>query len=71
MAGLVTMKKDNSNDFSGTFYSSQFTADVKDVPDTPHIIEMTINNALYGTLHASAYAPSNMQNSTITGILSQ
>lgn len=68
---LVTMKNSNSTLFSGTFYSSKFTADVKDVPDTPHIIEMTIDNALYGTLHASAYAPSNIQNSTITGILSQ
>jgi hypothetical protein len=68
---LVTMKNSDSILFSGTFYSSKFTANVKDVPDTPHIIEMTIDNALYGTLHASAYAPSNMQNSTITGILSQ
>jgi hypothetical protein len=68
---LVTMKNSNSTLFSGTFYSSTFTAVVKDVPDTPHIIEMTIDNSLYGTLHASAYAPSNMQNSTITGILSQ
>ncbi|SHO43444.1 conserved hypothetical protein [Nitrosotalea sinensis] len=68
---LVTMKNSDSVIFSGTFYSSQFTADVKDVPDTPHIIEMTIDNTVYGTLHASAYAPSNMQNSTITGILSQ
>lgn len=68
---LVTMKNSDSTLFSGTFYSSKFTADVKDVPDTPHIIEMTIDNTLYGTLHASAYAPSNMQNSTITGILSQ
>jgi hypothetical protein len=65
------MKNSDSVIFSGTFYSSQFTADVKDVPDTPHIIEMTIDNTVYGTLHASAYAPSNMQNSTITGILSQ
>ncbi|MDE1842135.1 MAG: hypothetical protein KGH95_00635 [Thaumarchaeota archaeon] len=68
---LVTMKNSDSAIFSGTFYSSQFTADVKDMPDTPHIIEMTIDNTVYGTLHASAYAPSNMQNSTITGILSQ
>lgn len=68
---IVTMKNSDSILFSGTFYSPKFTANVKDVPDTPHIIEMTINNAVYGTLHASAYAPSNMQNSTITGILSQ
>ncbi len=67
----VTMKNSDTVLFTGTFYSSKFTAEVKDVPNTPHIIEMTINNAVYGVLHASAYAPSNAQNSTITGVLSQ
>ena len=68
---IVTMKNSDTVLFTGTFYSSKFTSEVKDVPNTPHIIEMTIDNAVYGILHASAYAPSNMQNSTITGILSQ
>lgn len=67
----VTMRNSDTVLFTGTFYSSKFTAEVKDVPNTPHIIEMTIDNAIYGILHASAYAPSNAQNSTITGILSQ
>ncbi|MGI0006576.1 MAG: hypothetical protein ACREAR_01105, partial [Nitrosotalea sp.] len=67
----VTMKNSDTVLFSGTFYSSKFSTQVNDVPNTPHIIEMTIDNAIYGTLHASAYAPSDMQNSTITGILSQ
>ncbi|MDH2908383.1 MAG: hypothetical protein PXX83_09855 [Candidatus Nitrosotalea sp.] len=67
----VTMRNSDTVLFTGTFYSSKFSTEVKDVPNTPHIIEMTIDNAIYGTLHASAYAPSNMQNSTITGILSQ
>jgi len=66
----VTMRNSDTVLFTGTFYSSKFTAEIKDVPNTPHIIEMTIDNAIYGTLHASAYAPSNAQNSTITGILS-
>jgi len=66
----VTMKNDDTILFSGTFYSSKFSTQVNDVPNTPHIIEMTIDNAIYGTLHASAYAPSNMQNSTIIGVLS-
>ena len=66
----VTMRNSDTVLFTGTFYSSKFTAEVKDIPNTPHIIEMTIDNAIYGTLHASAYAPSNAQNSTITGILS-
>lgn len=67
----VTVKNSDTVLFTGTFYSSKFTAEVKDVPNTPHIIEMTIDNSVYGILHASAYAPSNAQNSTITGVLSQ
>ncbi|MHB8545443.1 MAG: hypothetical protein ACYDAJ_01590 [Nitrosotalea sp.] len=67
----VTMRNSDTVLFTGTFYSSKFSTEVKDVPNTPHIIEMTIDNAVYGILHASVYAPSNMQNSTITGILSQ
>ncbi|WP_101477836.1 hypothetical protein [Candidatus Nitrosotalea bavarica] len=68
---IVTMRNNSTILFTGTFYSSKFTTEVKDVPNTPHLIEMTIDNAIYGTLHASAYAPSNAQNSTMTGILSQ
>lgn len=64
----VTMKNNEKILFSGTFYASQFHTEVNDVPNTPHIIEMTIQNAIYGTLHASAYAPPNIQNSTISGI---
>ncbi len=64
----VTMKNSEKILFSGTFYASQFHTEVNDIPDTPHIIEMTIQNAIYGTLHASIYAPPNIQNSTISGI---
>jgi hypothetical protein len=64
----VTMKNSDKVLFSGTFYASQFHTEVNDVPNTAHIIEMTIQNAVYGTLHASIYAPPNIQNSTISGI---
>ena len=64
----VTMKNSEKVLFSGTFYASQFHTEVNDIPNTPHIIEMTIQNAIYGTLHASIYAPPNIQNSTISGI---
>lgn len=64
----VTMKNSQKVLFSGTFYASQFHTEVNDVPNTPHIIEMTIQNAIYGTLHASVYAPPNIQNSTISGV---
>ncbi|MDE1767463.1 MAG: hypothetical protein KGI27_14500, partial [Thaumarchaeota archaeon] len=64
----ITVKNDEKVLFSGTLYSSQFHTEVNDIPDTPHIIEMTIQNSVYGTLHASVYAPPNIQNSTISGI---
>ena len=63
----VTMKNSEKILFSGTFHASQFHTEVNDVQNT-HIIEMTIQNTIYGTLHASVYAPSNIQNSTISGI---
>ena len=65
---IVTMKNNDKILFSGTFYSSKFSTNVNDIPNTPHIIEMTVDNSVYGTLHASVYAPSNIQNSTISGI---
>lgn len=64
----VTMKNSDKTLFSGTFYTSQFHAEVNDVPNTPHIIEMTVQNGIYGTLHGSVYAPPTVQNSTISGI---
>jgi hypothetical protein len=64
----VTLRNSDQQIFSGTFTSSQFQTEVKDVPDTPHMIDMTVQNSEYGTLQGSVYAPSNIQNSTITGI---
>lgn len=64
----VTMKNSQKVLFSGTFYASQFHTQVNDLPNAPHMIEMTIENAIYGTLHASIYVPSSLQNSTISGI---
>jgi hypothetical protein len=64
----VTLKNSNGQIFTGTFTSSQFQTEIADVPNTPHIIEMTVVNSDYGTLHGSVYAPSNIQNSVINGI---
>lgn len=66
----VTLKNNVGQVFTGTFTSSQFETEVTDVPDTPHIIEMTVVNSDYGTLHGSVYASSDNQNSVINGILS-
>ncbi|MGB9124764.1 MAG: hypothetical protein WCC55_04360 [Nitrosotalea sp.] len=44
---IVTIRNSDTVLFTGTFYSSKFTTEVKDVPNTPNIIEMTIDNAIY------------------------
>ncbi len=64
----VIMKNNEKTLFTGNFYASQFHTEVNDIPNTPHIIEMIIQNAIYGTLHASVYVPPDIQNSTIAGI---
>lgn len=68
---IVTLRNSDKEIFSGKFTSSQFQTQVKDVPNTPHIIEMTVESSQYGTLHASVYAPANDQNSNISGIFTQ
>jgi len=68
---IVTLRNSDKEIFSGKFTSSQFQTQVKDVPSTPHIIEMTVESSQYGTLHASVYAPANDQNSNISGIFTK
>ena len=65
----VTLRNSDGQIFTGTFTTSQFQTEIQDVPNTPHIIDMTVDNSNYGTLHGSVYAPSNIQDSTINGIL--
>ncbi len=67
----VTLRNSVKEIFSGQFTSSKFEALVNDVPNTPHMIEMTIEHAVYGTLHASVYAPADSQDSTISGIFTK
>lgn len=64
----VSLKNSDGQIFTGTFTSSQFTTEVTDIPNTPHIIVMTVVNSDYGTLHGSVYVPSDVQNSVINGI---
>jgi len=65
----VTLRNTDGQIFTGTFSTSQFQTEIKDVPNTPHIIDMSVANSYYGSLHGSVYVPSNIQNSTINGIL--
>ena len=65
---VVTLRNSDKEIFSGQFTSSKFETLVNDVPNTPHMIEMTIEHAVYGTLHASVYAPADAQDSSISGV---
>ena len=64
---VVTLRNSEKEIFSGQFTSSKFEALVNDVPNTPHMIEMTVEHSVYGTLHSSVYAPADSQDSTISG----
>lgn len=68
---VVTLKNSEKEIFSGKFTSSKFHATVEDFPNTPHIIEMTVEHSVYGTLHGSAFVPSSNQDSTISGIFTK
>jgi hypothetical protein len=68
---VVSLKNSDKEIFSGTFASSMFQATIEDVPNTPHIIEMTVQHSVYGTLHGSTYVPAGNSNSTISGIFTK
>ena len=68
---VVTLRNSDKEIFSGQFTSSKFETIISDVPNTPHMIEMTVEHAVYGTLHASVYAPADSQDSTISGIFTE
>lgn len=68
---VVTLRNSDKEIFSGQFTSSKFETLVNDVPNNPHMIEMTVEHSVYGTLHASVYAPADSQDSTIAGIFTE
>jgi hypothetical protein len=68
---VITLKNSEKEIFLGKFTSSQFQTKIKDVPNTPHMIKMTVDSSAYGTLHASVYSPANNQNSAISGIFTK
>lgn len=68
---VVTLRNSDKEIFSGQFTSSKFETIISDVPNTPHMIEMTVEHAVYRTLHASVYAPADSQDSTISGIFTE
>jgi hypothetical protein len=67
----VTLSNTEKQLFSGEFFASKFDTSVNDVSDTPHIIEMIVEHAEYGTVNSSVYNPQGNNENTIYGVFSQ
>lgn len=67
----VTLSNSEKQLFSGEFFASKFDTSVGDVSDTPHIIEMIVEHAEYGTVNSSVYNPQGNNENTIYGVFSQ
>lgn len=67
----VTLSNSEKQLFSGEFFASKFDTSVDDVTDTPHIIEMIVEHAEYGTVNSSVYNPQGNNQNTIYGVFSQ
>jgi hypothetical protein len=67
----VTLSNSEKQLFSGEFFASKFDTSVNDITDTPHIIEMIVEHADYGTVNSSVYNPQGNNESTIYGVFSQ
>lgn len=67
----VTLSNSEKQLFSGEFFASKFDTSVNDISDTPHIIEMIVEHADYGTVNSSVYNPQGNNENTIYGVFSQ
>jgi len=67
----VTLRNSESELFTGTFYSPKFETYVHDVPDQPHIIEMVVEHAVYGTITSSVYKPAGEYDTIINGVFTK
>jgi len=67
----VTLRNSEKELFTGIFYSSKFETYVHDMPDQPHIIEMVVEHAVYGTITSSVYKPAGGYDTTINGVFTK
>jgi hypothetical protein len=67
----VTLRNSEKQLFSGEFFTSQFDTSVNDVSTSPHIIEMIVEHAEYGTVTASVFNPQGNDNATIYGVFTK
>ena len=67
----VTLRNSESELFSGIFYSPKFETFVFNTPDQPHIIEMVVEHAVYGTITSSVYKPAGVYDTIINGVFTK
>jgi hypothetical protein len=64
----VTLRNSEKQLFSREFSASKFDTSVDDISTSPHIIEMIIEHADYGTVSSSVFNPQGNDETTIYGV---
>ena len=64
----VTLRNSEKQLFSGEFSASKFDTSVDDISTSPHIIEMIVEHADYGTVSSSVFNPQGNDETTIYGV---
>lgn len=67
----VNLRNSEKSLFTGEFFSSKFETNVNDVSSSPHIIEMIVDHADYGTVYSSVYSPNGSDETTINGVFTK
>ena len=65
------MRNSEKQLFSGEFFASKFDASVGDLTNSPHITEMVVEHADYGTVTSSVYSPQGNEENTIYGVFTK
>ncbi|MFN3653725.1 MAG: hypothetical protein ACK4TO_00155 [Candidatus Nitrosotenuis sp.] len=67
----VTLRNSEKQLFSGEFFASKFDTSVNDVSSSPHIVEMAVEHAEYGTVMSSVFNPQGNNDTTIYGVFTK
>lgn len=67
----VTIRTNEKEIFSGTFFTSNFETIVHDISGIPYYVDMVVEHEDYGTVTSSVFNPGDSSDSQINGIFSQ
>jgi hypothetical protein len=67
----VTLRNSEKQLFTGEFFASKFDTSVNDVSSSPHIVEMVVEHAEYGTVTSSVFNPQGNDDTTIYGVFTK